>query len=242
MTFGSAGVPWVLLPGLDGSGALFERFREVLPRGARLRIVSYPDRAAWTLDDYVEHVERSLPPGERPLIVAESFSGPIALRLLCRRAGLAGLVLVASFDGCPNPLLAVANAIPAAVVKAIATSPHLLRFFCLGHDVPPEGGVALRDSIRRLSPACLRGRLDLLRSLEPVADRVPATPILCLEADRDRLVVAHAATHALSRFADVRRIDGPHFLLQARAAECAAAIVAWLAARGGSGRSPESGQ
>ncbi|WP_150132183.1 alpha/beta fold hydrolase [Dokdonella koreensis] len=118
---------------------MFERFREALPRGTRLRIVSYPDRSAWTLDDYVEHVERSLPPGERPLIVAESFSGPIALRLLCRRADLAGLVLVASFDGCPNPLLAVANAIPAAVVKAIATSPHLLRFFCLGHDVPPEG-------------------------------------------------------------------------------------------------------
>ena len=223
----------MLLPGLDGSGTLYRPFRDALARQIRLRIVTYPDCPTWGLDDYVDHVERSLPHEERPLVIAESFSGPIALRLLRRRNDLAGMVLVASFDDRPNPLLAAANLVPISLVKAMAKRQRLLRFFCLGDDVRQEAVLSLRDAIERLSPATLRSRLELLRSLHPVGGTEGTTvPILCLIAGQDRLVVSRIAERTLWRDASIHRIEGPHFLLQARPTECVAAIEAWRAKAG----------
>ncbi len=230
MSSRSAAIPLVLLPGLDGSGTLYRPFRDALARQIRLRIVTYLDCSTWGLDDYVDHVERSLAREERPLVIAESFSGPIALRLLRRRNDLAGLVLVACFDGRPNPLLAAANLVPISFVKAMATRQRMLRFFCLGGDVQQEVVLSLRDAIGRLSPATLRSRLELLRSLHPAGGTEGTmVPILCLIAGQDRLVVSRIAERTLSLNTSRHRIEGPHFLLQARATECVAAIEAWRA-------------
>lgn len=243
MTARKAAVPLVLLPGLDGSGTLYGPFRDALARQIQLRIVTYPDCPAWRLDDYVDYVERSLPAGQRSLVVAESFSGPIALQLLRRRSDLAGLVLVASFDGRPNPLLAVVSLLPASLFMTMAKWQRLLRAFCLGDDAPQKAVLSLRNAIGRLSRATLRSRLELLRTLRPVgAAEGAAVPILCLVAGQDRLVLSRAALEGLSRYAAVRRIEGPHFLLQTRATECVAAIEAWLAEKGWTGQPLASGQ
>jgi pimeloyl-[acyl-carrier protein] methyl ester esterase len=52
----------VLMPGLDGTGSLFERFASALPPNIRTRIIKYPQHAA-QLQEYAAVVIEALPAG-----------------------------------------------------------------------------------------------------------------------------------------------------------------------------------
>jgi pimeloyl-ACP methyl ester carboxylesterase len=223
-------LPWVLLPGLDGSGTLFQWLARCCP-DIDLRIVRYPDEADWRIDDYVAHAAPTIADAGMCLVVAESFSGPVALRLQRCDPRIAGVVLVASFTGCPNSLL---KWLPLAAIgsnlRSLATSSAFLRTFCLGSDVADDRVQVVQRVVRALPIDVLRARLGLLRDLD---DRVEApaleVPALVMDAQRDRLAFASVPREVVgTRVA----IDGPHFLLQARPEICARAIRGWWQAAG----------
>src|SRR5829696_4757703 len=87
----------ILLPGMDGTGDLFRPFMDIVPPGWPCRTVSYPTDRILRYDELLTVAERHLC-GERDVVVvAESFSGPLALRLACGRpAQVKAVVLVAS--------------------------------------------------------------------------------------------------------------------------------------------------
>lgn len=218
---------WVVLPGLDGSGQLFRWFVECAAR-ANIEIVRYPFEPDWRLDDYVAHIDATI--GSGPcIVIAESFSGPIALRLQQRNPHIVGIALVASFVACPNPLLKMlplGQLGARALTGLVAMVP--LRALCLGWNAPAERVTALRDVIRAIPVDVVRARLALLRTLdERETLRRARIPILHLVAKHDRLVLAklvgdsaHDALHQIV-------IDGPHFLLQACPEACVQAIEDW---------------
>ncbi|MGN6520168.1 MAG: alpha/beta fold hydrolase [Dokdonella sp.] len=219
---------WLLLPGLDGSGRLYARFLEQLA-GIDAIIVSYPDDLARDLDAYARHARVAIGGADRCIIVAESFSGPVALRLQRLDARVQAIVLVASFVRCPHPVLRVLPPfLIAAFARRFALRP-LLRAFCVGADASDECVDALRDVVRMLPADVLSARLALLRSLdESTALRTMRAPVLHLRASRDRLVRAVLAGDAPpTRLREVA-IEGPHFLLQARPEACHEAIEAWI--------------
>lgn len=75
----------VLLPGMDGTGTLFDPLLAVLPKTCQIKVIKYPTDASLTYEELERYVIERLPIGRSPLIViAESFSGPIALRLAAR--------------------------------------------------------------------------------------------------------------------------------------------------------------
>ncbi len=231
---GAATLPWLLLPGLDGGGTLFDNL--VAARdGAATTIVRYPDHPDADLDACVAEVERHRPRSGAFVAIAESFSGPVALRWARTPPdGLAALVLVASFHASPHPLLPLACALSGIAASprmcALATHDALLRAFCLGSGATPADLAALRAAIVAMPPATLRARLRMLRDLDESTDGLPHDlPVLCLRATRDRLVRRHHMDGALDgSLHDVRGIDGPHFLLQARTPACLDAIGTWL--------------
>src|SRR6516225_6852370 len=91
----------VLMPGLDGTGLLFERFVSALPRSIRTRIIEYPKIAA-SLEEHAAVVAERLPVS-RVVLLAESFSGIVALCLLRKHHVLAEKVIfVASFGRTPR--------------------------------------------------------------------------------------------------------------------------------------------
>ncbi|WP_440225459.1 hypothetical protein ACQQ2N_09420 [Dokdonella sp. MW10] len=231
---GAATLPWLLLPGLDGGGTLFANL--VAARDdAATTIVRYPDHPDTDLDACVAEVERQRPRSGAFVAVAESFSGPVALRW-ARTApdGLAALVLVASFHASPHPLLPLACALIGIAasprMRTLATHDAVLRALCLGSGATPADLATLRAAILAMPTAVLRSRLRLLRDLDESTDSLPSDlPILCLRPTHDRLVFRHHMDGALyGAHHDVREIDGPHFLLQARAKACADAIEGWL--------------
>lgn len=219
---------WVLLPGLDGTGLLFRELLRFIPDPHAI-VVRYPDEPGWTLDDHVHHAQRQLPPDSDCIVVAESFSGPVAMRLSARVPAIKRLVLVASFMRCPNPLLRL---VPIGVVVRLrhwGLTARMLRAFCLGRDASDAAVDALARVVEAVPPAVLGSRLSSLRSLRDHSHRA-GVPCLLLRARYDRLVPYPLTSDDDDRMSSMVTIDGPHFLLQARAAECWRAIEAWLAA------------
>lgn len=224
---------WILLPGLDGSGRLFDRFLVGLGDVDAV-VVHYPDDPAADLGAYAEYAAAAIGEAPRCLVVAESFSGPVALRLQRLDARVEAIVLVASFVRRPHPALCV---LPVSIVAALARRAAfrpLLRMFCLGRDAPDDSVEALRSVVRALPVAVLSSRLALLRSLdESAALRSTRVRVLYLRARRDRLVRGSLSSAAppAALFREVV-VDGPHFLLQARPSACREAIVHWAAQEG----------
>src|SRR6478609_6980467 len=73
-------VTTLVLPGLDGTGALLAPFARAMPEGAQVRIASYPADEPLGYQALADRLSRDLAPGPLAL-VAESFAGPLALRL-----------------------------------------------------------------------------------------------------------------------------------------------------------------
>jgi pimeloyl-ACP methyl ester carboxylesterase len=97
----------VLLHGMDGTGALFAAFRHALGPGVRTIVVSYPPDEDLGYAGLEAVARLQLPQDEPFTLLAESFSGPIAISIAASRpAGLRGLILVCSFGRSPRPLLA----------------------------------------------------------------------------------------------------------------------------------------
>lgn len=85
----------------------------------------------------------------------------------------------------------------------------------------------MQAAIRSVQAVALRRRLMEIAAVDVralIADI--ACPLLYLKGSRDRLVSndAWTAIRDLSHHAVCIEIEGPHFLLQARPEECAAAI------------------
>ena len=207
----------VLLPGMDGTGDLFEPLLRELPAEWRPVVVRYPvDR--WLDDDaFAAFVRAALPSDEPFVLLGESFSGPVALRIAAERpAGLRAVVMAASFARYPNRALALfkpmAAWLPFQALPMAAMSAALLGGFATA-----ELRNALRAALMRVSLDVLskRGRQVLSFDGREAVGRVEV-PILCLRATRDRIVAASAAREiqGLARECRVVDVEAPHMLLQ----------------------------
>jgi pimeloyl-ACP methyl ester carboxylesterase len=85
----------VLLPGMDGTARLFEPFVRALPAGWSAAPVRYPPDRPLGYHALLDQVP--VPAGDF-VLVAESFGGPLALKVAAKNpTGLKAVVLVATF-------------------------------------------------------------------------------------------------------------------------------------------------
>lgn len=89
---------FLLLPGLDGTGRLFDGFVRHTPEHASCTLADYPvDHELFYPECAGLVVSEFLPDGQF-VIVAESFSGPVAVLVAANRPkGLVGVVLCNTF-------------------------------------------------------------------------------------------------------------------------------------------------
>ena len=106
----------VLLPGLDGTGKLFADFLKALDLGVRTRVVPYPPDVPLGYDELEPLVRAALPAQGAFVLLGESFSGPLAIRIAARPPpGLTGLILCVTFASNPYPRLAWARRLAAFI-------------------------------------------------------------------------------------------------------------------------------
>ncbi|MCA8981978.1 MAG: alpha/beta hydrolase [Planctomycetes bacterium] len=204
---------FVLLPGLDGSGLLFEDFVARMPPGFRTRVVRYPGDAVRSYAE-LESLVREQLPDEPYVLVGESYSGPLAVALAARpRGDLRGLVLVASFV--TRPAWRGWRWLPWRALFALPAPVMALRW-ALGLD-GPAGADHFRVAVREASPEVLAARVREALAVDVREElRAVRCPVLYLVAARDRIVAKRCAREvaALRPGAVVETLDAGHPLLQ----------------------------
>jgi pimeloyl-[acyl-carrier protein] methyl ester esterase len=217
----------VLLPGLDGTGALFAPFTAVAPPDVTLTIVPLPDR----LSEYAALAAAligTVALDSDTVLIAESFAGPLAM-CLARHHAPAAVVLVNSFIRAPVP--AVASRLVPAALFAMPMPDVVLRYWLLGAAASPALVGAFRAALARVPVRVLAARVRALASLNAVSDASQLTcPILYLRGTSDRLVRERSVRElqASAPATQVARVPGPHLLLQAAPRLAWAALAPYL--------------
>jgi len=221
-----------MLPGLDGTGSMSTPLLSALQaHGMTTQAIALPAQGG---QDYATLARWLWPQLPRPpfILLAESFSGPLAVELAARQpAALRGLVLAATFARRPVPLPAAGAALlsPAWPVPPVAMLARLL----LGRWRTGEHMSMLRDALAQIPATTLRQRAAAtlrvdVRALLPQI----GVPTLCRQASHDRLLWPPSVAELQTLLPDARHmaLDGPHLLLQACAEPAAAVVAGWMRA------------
>lgn len=217
----------MFLPGLDGTGHLFGRCLGLIEPSHKCVVVRYPVDAH-TLYDLVDVVKRAIEIVERPVIVAESFSSAVLLRLLTEMPGsIRAAVFVAGFAATPHRRLLRAGAYVPERVARMATR-TLVRHFCLNGESDFTLCDEAMEVIAQVPHLALVRRMGMLRDMGD--ERIEALiPTLALNASRERVIDQNSRAAILKRLPRTKavEIDGPHFLLQAAPVKCWGEIEAF---------------
>lgn len=221
----------LVLPGMDGSGLLHDAFIAAMQPRFPTRVVAYPSDKVLDYHGLQEWLRPQLPTGGNWVLLGESFSGPLAIRVAAEQpSGLSGLVLCASFVSSPQPWFASMHGalrLPLPMLPARALMPLMM-----GRWTTAEWTAREQQALDRLHPAVARARLQqVLRADEREALCRVRCPVLYLQASHDRLVPPHnwQLISRLAADATCKRLRGPHFLLQAVPEDAAAAVCDFIA-------------
>ena len=219
----------VLLPGLHGTTTLFSRFIAAAPPNVSITAIPLPVEPL----SYVELADRlagALPDG-KPVIIAESFSGPLALALAARHP-VAALVFCNSFVVPPkSPAL---RWLVHSFLFKLPVPHFLLRRYMLGSAVDESLVREVAAEIAAAPASVLASRVNsALRVDELEAFSRCNVPVLYLRGTDDRLVPDAAWRRmATARPMTTSHMPGPHMLLQAYPAGAWKATVEFLARQG----------
>ena len=184
----------VLLPGMDGTGELFEPFVSALGPRVRTVVIRYPRSVSLGYEELVAFARNELPVDDEFVILGESFSGPIAVSLAAQApANLRGLILCASFLRCPLPW--------PSLLKPLS---HLLRFDIMPASVlsipllgpfgNPEARHLLAKALSTVHASVLRSRIRSVIAVDVCEEATSVSvPCLLLQASMDWLVPKRAA-------------------------------------------------
>jgi pimeloyl-ACP methyl ester carboxylesterase len=75
----------ILLPGLDGTGLLFQPLVAALPEMIKSIVVGYPGDQPLNYEQLLPQVMDALPRSDPFIILGESFSGPLAMMAAAKR-------------------------------------------------------------------------------------------------------------------------------------------------------------
>lgn len=217
----------VLLPGFDGTGRLFTPLRKALDPSIRTKVISYATDRPQGYGEFCAQVLCALPKTPH-VLVAEPFSGPVALKVAARAPqGLKALVLSASFAENPLPRLSLAQGLIGPWFFRLPLPIGAIRAFLAGREASLELCRAIQDAVKTVDPKVLAFRLRDVLGADAMADlRRCLVPIFYLRATKDRLLGKRAVRLIAAARPNVTVIDlpGPHLLLQAAPDLCAVQI------------------
>ncbi len=226
----------VLLPGLDGTGVLFDPLLKTLPPAVTPHVIPLPKELPATYKELLPIVAASLPTDSRYSLLGESFSGPLALMLAASRPnGLIGVILCASFISNPTFLPSFARYlvkscffrvtpvfIQAKALIAGYSTPDLRRLLARAHSGVPAEVMAQR----------IRSILSVDCTSELVNCPVP---VAYLRGARDKVVSSGNCRQILLANPRVREftIAAPHLVLQTQPRAAVEAIMTFIQEIGG---------
>ena len=223
----------VLMPGLDGTGKSFEPLLPLVAAGARVTTVRYPADRPLSFDETVACAASQIPKDMPLVVIAESFSGPVAVRMIA--SGLIrpkALVLCATFARSPHPVLWRIVRFLRLPLVIRPEMPRSFFRFVIGPDHLIDALLPLWKKVHEGVPSrILDSRLALINATDVTSDLPGLTlPCLYLQASKDRVVPASCLKNIARRIPHLQviSIEAPHFILQAAPRDCLQAIENFL--------------
>lgn len=215
----------VLLPGMDGTGELFEEF---LSNFDGDYIVIPLPRSGSQDHVFLANIIKEQLPTEDFILLAESFAGGIIPELLTQKnPHMKGVIFVASFLSSPNHfLLSIAKLLP---IKSLASAPLSTifhKFLLLGQGASKELLSKFITVTKSIPDLVLKNRLEVMSQ-----QRLPITtsdiPSIYIQALSDRLISSKKGREFTKVFINIEyiEIEGPHFILQSQPKESARLVT-----------------
>ncbi|MDV6332882.1 alpha/beta hydrolase [Asticcacaulis sp. 201] len=207
----------LLLPGTDGTGYFSTRFAAALSPHLETRILSYPANEAMDYARLCEYLLPDVPADRNYILIAESFSGPLAILL----AGMAShppdvLILTATFAVKPWPRMAPLLRLCLFLTGRVKVPAWVIAIMLLSQKTKFMAKDIL-SSLQTIDPNVLRTRLNAVLDCD-VRPQLAALdmPIMYIRGRRDRLIPKKCADDmtAINRHITVVEVDAPHFVLQ----------------------------
>jgi pimeloyl-[acyl-carrier protein] methyl ester esterase len=205
----------VLLPGMDGTGELFADFVEALPHTFDIATVHYPPDKFLSYSKLKDLVKSATPIAEPFVLVAESFSTPLAIQFAAANPpNLKGLVICAGFVTSPvhgwSPFVC---SFLAPILFTFKLPKFAANLFLVGSNAPPSLLAALRASVSLVQPKVLSARVKAVFACDVRAELGQVSvPILYIQAEQDRLVSASCLDEIrrIKPKVTVASVAGPH--------------------------------
>lgn len=223
----------ILMPGLDGTGLSFEPFLKFIPDDDHITVIRYPTDKLLSFEETVECAAAQIPPGPPPIVIAESFSGPVAVQMIASgRIAAKALVLCATFAKSPHPIIWSVMRFLRLPMLIAPEMPSLFFKIIMGDKKLVASLAPLWKKVHADVPArVMNHRLGLINLVDVIKSLTTLSlPCLYLQATDDRVVSSSSLTD-FKRYIPhlvIKRIKAPHFILQAAPRACLEAIEQFM--------------
>ena len=223
----------ILMPGLDGTGLSFEPFLKFIPDNVKITIIRYPTDKLLSFEETVECAAAQVAPGQPGIVIAESFSGPVAVEMIASgRVAAKALVLCATFAKSPHPIIWSVIRFLRLPMLIRPEMPALFFKMILGDNKLIASLVPLWKKVHADVPALVMNhRLELINRVDVTKSLTKLSlPCLYLQATDDRVVSSASLTDFKRCIPHlvIQRIKTPHFILQAAPRDCLEAIEQFM--------------
>lgn len=179
----------ILLPGLDGTGKLFEPLLSYLPDKIDTQVIVYPNDTLLTYIELTEFVMSKLPKDENYILLAESFSGMVAYSIAQKiPKNLSSIIFVASFIENPRPnVLKILTTLPFKFLYYISPPKLVLNYIFCNKIATPIFLSKFQTILKSMPLEVLLWRLKQISSLKKASEKINIE-IYYLYAKKDKLV------------------------------------------------------
>lgn len=208
----------VLLPGLDGTGELFDPLISNLADWINPIVVSYPRDKPYGYQELKPLVLKALPTDTDYIILGESFAGPLAVMISgARPRGLKGVILCASFVKKPFRLIpSWLSLLSASPIYLLWPATIRLRAI-FGRGMHKRLVEMVLNAIKSVRPSVIAERVKAILMVNVELDLMKIdVPMLYLVGRKDYLIRKYnvAGIKKIKRDLIVTEIDTQHFILQ----------------------------
>ena len=223
----------LLLPGMDGTGQLMSDIRDALAGKYAPIVIRYPSNIKLSFYELAELVQGHFPINEKFIIVAESFSVPIAIICAAKNPeNIKSLVLCAGFATSPiKGLRRYIGRLLAPVSLRLSLPGVILKIWLVGKNADSSLVSRVKNIVSSMQKTVLIDRVNSVFNCD-VREEIGKIeiPILYIRAKNDRLIgkSCYDEIKTANSNVELSEIEGPHFILQKEPVESAKIILRFI--------------
>ncbi len=220
----------ILLPGLHGSDVLYGDLVSQLDIASSAQCISYPEDIEQSYSELYTWLTIQVDFSSPKVIIAESFSTPLALQIAANFPDQIKAVIIAG-GFCSTPISSAVALLPLRPLFMLKPPLMAIQHFLLDRESDEKLLKKVQSVIHRVPTHILNQRIRSILALDPAdTPSINDTPTLLLQAQNDKLVrweVQNQLENHLPH-AEVHWLDSPHLLFQSHPKQAANLINRFL--------------